>query len=74
MKVTLELDDALLTRARRSGRPLRALVEEGLRLALEGAEAPTFRLQDLSVGDPKGPNPLAGMSWADLREAMYGGR
>ena len=39
MKTTLDISDELLARAKRhakkTGRPLRAVVEEGLRLALE---------------------------------------
>jgi len=80
MKTTLDLPDALLMRAkrqaRRSGKPLRALVEEGLRLALERAEDAhkPFKLADKSVGDPRGKNPLEALSWQDLRSEIYGAR
>jgi hypothetical protein len=31
-------------------------------------------LPDHSVGDAKRPNPLASMSWAEIRDEIYGGR
>ena len=79
MKTTVEIPDALLERARlharRSGRPLRALIEEGLRLALQAGSARVdYRLPDRSVGVPGGPNPLEAMSWQDLRDEAYAGR
>lgn len=79
MKTTVEIPDALLDRARaharRSGRPVRALIEEGLRLVLraESGGAP-YELPDRSVGDPAGPNPLEALSWQDLRDEIYGAR
>ncbi len=77
MKTTIDIQDALLTRARRHarrhGRPLRAVVEEGLRLVLSTPAARSrYRLPDLSVGDPAGPDPLETYSWQDLREMIYG--
>jgi hypothetical protein len=79
MKTTLDLPDDLLRRAkdhaRRTGRPLRAVVEEGLRLALNARAARSgYQLPDRSVGDAKGANPLEGLSWQDLRDEIYGGR
>jgi hypothetical protein len=79
MKTTVEISDELLARAKRHarsvGRPLRALVEDGLRHVLAAKPARTkFRLVDCSVGDPRGPNPLEAMSWQDLRDEIYGGR
>ena len=62
MKTTLDIDDELLTRAKRhakaTGRPLRAAVEEGLRYVLGKNEiAVPYRVRDLSVGDPnRGPS------------------
>lgn len=79
VKTTVEISDALLARAKRHARhvrrPLRALIEEGLRHVLE-AEPPRekYQLPDLSVGDARGPNPLESMSWQDLRDQIYGGR
>jgi len=78
MKTTVEISDALLARAkrhaRRVGRPLRALIEDGLRHVLDVVPArKKYRLPDLSVGDPHGPNPLEGLRWKDLRDTIYGG-
>ena len=79
MKTTVDIADSLLARAkrhaRRSGRPLRALIEEGLRRVLsEDAKESAYELPDRSVGDPGGKNPLEGLSWQDLRDEIYGGR
>ncbi len=76
MKTTVEIADALLDRARRharrSGRPVRALIEEGLRLVLraESGVAP-YTLPDRSVGEEGAGNPLESLSWQDLRERIY---
>ena len=77
MKTTLEIKDELLLRAKklaqRSGRPLRAIVEEGLRLALaQQGDKRAYKLEDHSVGDANDPDPLESLSWQDLREAIYG--
>lgn len=78
MKTTLEIQDGLLLRAKRlakrTGRPLRALVEEGLQLVLMRPTEPSkvYRLPDRSVGDPTAPNPLEHWSWQDLRDEIYG--
>jgi hypothetical protein len=79
MKTTIDIPDALFTRARaharRSGRTLRALVEEGLRRVVDDEVAPSgFALGDHSVGDKGDPNPLESLSWQDLRDEIYGGR
>ncbi|MGH6636438.1 MAG: type II toxin-antitoxin system VapB family antitoxin [Gammaproteobacteria bacterium] len=79
MKTTVEIDDALVVRvrkhARRTGRTMRSLVEEGLRRCLE-AERPAkrYELPDLSVGNAGGPNPLEARPWQDLRDEIYEGR
>jgi hypothetical protein len=75
MKTTVEISDALLIRAKRHarkvGRPLRALIEEGLGYVLHVEHARTgYHLPDVSVGDPRGPNPLEAMSWQDLRDEI----
>ena len=77
MKTTIEIQDALLVRAKRhakrNGRPLRAMVKEGLRLVLSRSVTHSpYRLPDLSVGDPESPDPLEAYSWQDLREMIYG--
>lgn len=77
MKTTLNIQDELLVRAkrhaRRTGRPLRAVVEEGLRQVLT-TESPRERyvLPDHSVGRAGGKDPLEAYSWQDLREVIYG--
>jgi len=78
MKTTLDIHDALLLRAKRlskrTGKTLRALVEEGLQhvLAQQGKEAPRYILPDRAVGDPTRANPLETWSWQDLRDEIYG--
>lgn len=79
VKTTVEIQDGLFERARqharRSGRPLRSLIEEGLRLALQAeSRAGRYRLPDRSVGKPGAANPLESLSWQDLRAEIYGGR
>ncbi len=79
MKTMVEISDALLERARRqarrSGQTVRALIEQGLRLVLEGQpETGRYRLPDRSVGKPGAANPLESLSWQDLRAEIYGGR
>lgn len=77
MKTTLDIHDELLARAKRhakaTGRPLRALVEDGLRRVLD----PSIRhfkytLPDLRAGDPDAPDPMDCCSWPELRELIYG--
>lgn len=54
---------------------MRAVIEEGLRLALlPQRRQPKHRLVDHSVGNPRDPNPLETLSWQDLREEIYQGR
>ena len=77
MKTTVDIHDELLARAKRhardSGVPLRAVVEEGLRLVLQAPQpARDYRMPDLSVGDPNGDDPLEAYSWQDLSEVIYG--
>jgi hypothetical protein len=78
VKTTLDIQDALLLRAKRlaqrTGRPLRALVEEGLQRVLAQASSlgPGYALPDRSVGKAGAPNPLEGFSWQDLRDEIYG--
>ncbi len=79
MKTTIDITDDLLRRAkghvRRTGRPLRALVEEGLRMVLAAEEErPRYTLPDRAVGKKRGPDPLESLSWQELRDEIYGGR
>ena len=77
MKTTVDIHDELLIRAKRraqeTGRPLRALVEDGLRQVLAEPESrPRYRLPDMSVGKPGGRNPYENLSWAEMRDLIYG--
>ena len=78
MKTTLNIQDELLARAKRhaqkTGRPLRAVVEEGLR-QVQSTDSPRERyvLPDHSVGEAGGRDPLEAYSWQDLREVIYPG-
>ena len=80
VKITVEIQDVLLLRARRlakrTGQPLRALVEEGLKhvLAEHKPKSSRYQLPDCSVGDPSASNPLESWSWQDLRDEIYGDR
>jgi hypothetical protein len=77
VKTTLDIHDTLLLRAKRlskrTGRPLRVLVEEGLQHVLAQQSSTTkYVMRDCSVGDPNAPNPLEGWTWEDLRDEIYG--
>ncbi len=80
MKTTVDIADTLLLRAkrlaRREGRPLRSVIEEGLRRVLDDDDgaADKYELEDHSVGTAGTPNPLEALSWQDLRDEIYGGR
>ncbi len=79
MKTTIDIADAVLEDARRfaaeEGTTLRALVEEGLRVAMERrrARAP-FRLREASFhGEGLQPE-FQGADWESIRRAAYVGR
>lgn len=77
MKTTLDIKDDLLIRAKklakRTGRPLRAVVEESLRRTLSQAEQQSFyELPDVSFGDANANDPLESLTWQDLRQEIYG--
>jgi hypothetical protein len=79
VKITVEIADPLLAqarkRARKLGRPLRAVIEDGLRLVLcDPRTQPTYKLPDRSNGTAGEPNPLEALSWQELRDEVYGGR
>ena len=72
VKTTVEVHDELLKRAKRhaaeTGQTLRAVIEEGLRLVLEKPQVSGYKLPDLSVGDPNGPNPFEKFTFAEMLE------
>lgn len=77
MKTTLDIKDDLLVRAKklakRTGRPLRAVVEESLRRTLSQAEQlSSYELPDVSFGDANADDPLELLTWQDLRDEIYG--
>ena len=77
MKTTLDMEDELLARAKQlakeNGKPLRAIVEDGLRATLAAAEQTvSCELSDCSFGDPNGDDPLELLSWQDLSDEIYG--
>ena len=78
MKTTVDIADELAVRLRRvsqrTGRPMRALIEEGLRRVLDAEDAPAWELPDQRVGEPGAPDPLERLSWQDLRAEIYGGQ
>ena len=76
MKTTIELPDDLLERskavARRENSTLKALIEEGLRLALRARtrrRAAPFAVQAFK-GDGLSPE-FAGAGWERLRDEIY---
>lgn len=76
MKTTLDIHDELLARAKRhakkTGRPLRAVVEDGLRQVLAAPSSRNrYRLPDLSTGHAGAEDPLEVYSWQDLRGLIY---
>jgi hypothetical protein len=78
MKTTIEIRDDLLARAKRfakrTGRPLRAVVEDGLRRVLADApKGPAYELPDRSIGEQDQTDPLEAFSWQELRDEIYGG-
>lgn len=79
VKTTVEISDNLLIRAKRyarkTHRPVRALIEEGLRLVLASEiPRPAYEMPDRSVGLSGGRNPLDQLSWDELRNEIYGDR
>jgi len=78
MKTTVEIPDSLLEEARRvaarEGRPVRALVEEGLRKVLaERKRSAAFRLRKASFkGNGLQPD-VARAPWDRIRDLAYEG-
>ena len=76
MKTTLDIHDELLARAEQhakaTGRPLHAVVEDGLRRVLESSSLRRkYTLPDLRTGDPDASDPLQRYSWPELRGLIY---
>ena len=77
MKTTIDISDPLLSEARqaaaRDGVTIRALVEQGLRLALAQRSKPPFKLRDASFkGDGQGLHPdVAHIGWDKIRRLAY---
>ncbi len=75
MKTTIDMQDDLLSRAkqhaRQTGLPLRAVVEEGLRMLLDAPPQSGYTLPDLSVGNAGRRDPLEQCSWPELRSIIY---
>jgi hypothetical protein len=77
MRTTIDLPDPLYQRARalarKRGVPLRALVEEGLRVVLRAPRG-RYRMPDLTFhGDGLVPG-LAETDWDRIRDLAYEGR
>ena len=73
----LDIHDELLTRARRhareTGQPLRAVVEEGLRLVLsKESRSERYVLPDHSHGGSEVHDPISSYTQSELREIIYG--
>jgi hypothetical protein len=80
VKTTIDLTDALAKKAKRlakrNGQTLRAVIEDGIRLALRESEGrkSAFKLKDGRVHG-KGLQPgFETASWSDIRGAAYSGR
>jgi predicted transcriptional regulator len=79
MKTTVEVSDALLRAAKKvaaeEDTTVRALIEEGLRKALEQREAAArFRLRDASFGAGGLRPDIREGSWERIRDLIYEGR
>ena len=79
MKTTVEISDALLNEARQVATQehttLRALFEEGLRVAIEQRKCAKPRaLRDLRYGSGGMSPEFAGAPWEKIRDAIYEGR
>jgi hypothetical protein len=79
MKTTLDISDPLMRAAkqaaRRHGTTVRALVEHGLRLALEERRRKVpFRLRDASTGGEGLCADAQARSWDEIRALSYGTR
>ena len=76
MKSIVRFLEELLRRAlqpaRVSDRLSRVMIKEDLRVVHSAPETQgTYRLPDLSVGNPDAADPLAAYSWQESRETIY---
>ena len=80
MKTTIDLTDALAKKAKqladRNGQTLRAVIEDGIRLALRESEGrkSVFKLKDSRVQGKGLQSEFETASWSDIRDAAYEGR
>ena len=79
MKTTVEINDMLLERARHrakeTGQPLRAVIEDGLRQLLAKPLPKTrYKMKNLSYGNPDDPDPMQNLTWDEIRDIIYEGR
>lgn len=79
MKTTIELPDDLLARgrkvARREGATLKALIEEGLRLALRARERKPGTVLKIVPFKGDGLTPqFKEVGWTQMRDEIYRGR
>ncbi len=79
MRTSVEINDALFSRARRCAQQrrttLRALVEEGLqRLVTEPPRTTKFRLRSVTFAGKGFQSKARNAAWEDIRSAIYEGR
>lgn len=79
MKTTVEINDTLLDRARlrakETGQPLRAVIEDGLRQLLAKPLPKTrYKMKDCRYGNPEDPDPMRNLTWEEIRDIIYEGR
>ncbi len=80
MKITIDLDDPLLTKAKQLAsnrrQTLRTVVEHAIRLALRESEneKEKFELKDARVNGGGLSSEFKSASWSDIREPTYTGR
>ena len=75
MKITIEIPHEILVQAKRyaqkTGHPLDAVVEDGLRRVLDAPPGHNrYDLPDLREGDPNSPDPLERYSWPEIRDLI----
>lgn len=79
MKTTVEINNTLLDRARlrakETGQPLRAVIEDGLRQLLAKPLPKTrYKMEDCRYGNPEDPDPTRNLTWEEIRDLIYEGR